>query len=61
MGEMKNAYEILIGRPEGKRPFGKPVRRWEDNIKINLKCHVKMWTGFIWLEVRFTIMNSELS
>jgi hypothetical protein len=48
MGEMRNAYGVLIGRHKGK-----PVRRWEDNIKINLKYYVKMWTGFIWLEVGF--------
>jgi hypothetical protein len=35
MGEL-NAYKILVGRPEGKKPFGSPARRWEDNIKMNL-------------------------
>jgi hypothetical protein len=30
-----NAYRILVGKPEGKRPLGKPRRRWENNIKIN--------------------------
>jgi hypothetical protein len=34
MGEMRGAYNILVGRPEGRRPLGKPRRRWEDNIKI---------------------------
>jgi hypothetical protein len=32
MGEMKNAYDILVGKPEGKRPLGRPRRRWENNI-----------------------------
>jgi hypothetical protein len=32
MGEMRNAYKILVGKPEGKRPLGRPRRRWEDNI-----------------------------
>jgi hypothetical protein len=32
MGEMRNAHEILIGKPEGNRPLGRPKRRWEDNI-----------------------------
>jgi hypothetical protein len=36
MGEKKNAKRILVGKPEGKRPAGRPILRWEDNIKINL-------------------------
>jgi len=32
MGEMKNAYSILLGKPEGKRPLGRPRHRWEDSI-----------------------------
>ncbi|KAJ4426630.1 hypothetical protein ANN_26428 [Periplaneta americana] len=37
MGESRNAYRVLVGRPEGKRPLGRPRRRWEDNIKIDLR------------------------
>jgi hypothetical protein len=37
MGEGRGAYRILVGRPEGRRPLGRPWRRWEDNIKINLQ------------------------
>jgi hypothetical protein len=33
MGEGRGAYRILVGRPEGRRPLGRPRRRWEDNIK----------------------------
>jgi hypothetical protein len=33
MEEVRNAYEILVGKPEGKVPFGKPRRRWESSIK----------------------------
>jgi hypothetical protein len=33
MGEMRNAHNILAGKPEGKRPLGKPRCRWEDNIR----------------------------
>ena len=37
MGETRNAYRVLVGRPEGKRPLGRPRRRWEDNIKMDLR------------------------
>ncbi|KAJ4433467.1 hypothetical protein ANN_15770 [Periplaneta americana] len=37
MGESRNAYRVLVGRPEGKRPLGKPRCRWEDNIKMDLR------------------------
>jgi hypothetical protein len=37
MGEVRGAYNILVGRPEGRRALGRPRRRWEDNIKMNLK------------------------
>ncbi|KAJ4447739.1 hypothetical protein ANN_09747 [Periplaneta americana] len=37
MGESRNAYRVLIGKPEGKRPLGRPRRRWEDNIKMDLR------------------------
>jgi hypothetical protein len=35
--ETRNAYRILVGKPEGKKPLGKPRRRWVDNIKIYLR------------------------
>ncbi|KAJ4438661.1 hypothetical protein ANN_14608 [Periplaneta americana] len=37
MGESRNAYRVLVGRPAGKRPLGRPRRRWEDNIKMDLR------------------------
>ncbi|KAJ4430424.1 hypothetical protein ANN_22640 [Periplaneta americana] len=37
MGESRNAYRVLVGRPEGKRPLGRPRRRWEDNIKMDVR------------------------
>ncbi|KAJ4436719.1 hypothetical protein ANN_16851 [Periplaneta americana] len=37
MGESRNAYRVLVGRAEGKRPLGRPRRRWEDNIKMDLR------------------------
>jgi hypothetical protein len=37
MGEKRGAYQILVGRPEGRRPLGRPRCRWEDNIKTDLQ------------------------
>jgi hypothetical protein len=37
MGEGRGVYRVLVGRPEGKRPLGRPKRRWEDNIKLDLR------------------------
>jgi hypothetical protein len=36
MGEKRNAYRLLVGKPEGKRPLGRPRRRWMDNIRMDL-------------------------
>ena len=36
MGERRGVYRVLVGKPEGYRPLGKPRRRWEDNIKMDL-------------------------
>jgi hypothetical protein len=37
MGEGRGAYRVLVGRPEGKRPLGRPRRMWEVNIKMDLR------------------------
>jgi hypothetical protein len=37
MGEWRGIYRVLVGRAEGKRPLGRPRRRWEDNIKMDLR------------------------
>jgi hypothetical protein len=37
MGEGRNVYKVLVGRPEGKRPLGRPRRRWEDNIEMDFR------------------------
>jgi hypothetical protein len=45
-------YRGLVGKPEGKRPLGRPRRRWESNIKMNVQevgCGV--WTGLSWLRI----------
>jgi hypothetical protein len=45
-------YTVLVGKPEGKRPFGRPGHRWEDDIKTDLQevgCGV--WPGLSWLRI----------
>jgi hypothetical protein len=37
MGEERGVHRVLVGKPEGKRPLGRPRRRWEDNIKIDVQ------------------------
>jgi hypothetical protein len=37
MGEMRNTYSISVGKPEAKRPIGRPRHRWEDNIRMDLR------------------------
>jgi hypothetical protein len=36
-GDRRGVYRVLVGKPEGKRPLGRPRRRWEDNIKMDLQ------------------------
>jgi hypothetical protein len=50
-GEKRGAYRILVRRPEGRRPLGKPRRRWEDNIKMDFKMWVGAWAGLSWLRI----------
>jgi hypothetical protein len=52
MGESSGIYRVLVGKPEGKRPLGRPRLRWADNIKMDLQG--AGWgecTGFIWLRI----------
>jgi hypothetical protein len=49
MGEKRNAYKILVGKAEGKRPLRKPRRRWEDNIKMDLR--EIGWGGMDWIDL----------
>ena len=37
MDQSRNAYRLFLGKPEGKRPLGRPRRRWKDNIKMDLR------------------------
>jgi hypothetical protein len=54
MGETRNAFRILVGKPEGKRPLGRPRRSWVDNIKMDLReigWDGMVWTGLNWLRI----------
>jgi hypothetical protein len=59
MGEKRNFYILLVGKPEGKRPLGKPRRRWIDNIKIDLLelgWSVLDWIGLAQDRYRWTAL-----
>ena len=65
MGERGGVYRVLVGKPEEKRPLGKPRRRWEDNIKMDLQevgCGVMDWIevaqdGDRWRALVNAVMN----
>jgi hypothetical protein len=49
MGDKRNAYRLLVGKPEGRRPLGKPRRMWLDNIRMDL---VEVgWGDVVWLRI----------
>jgi hypothetical protein len=48
-GETRNAYRILVGKPEGKRPLGRPRRGWVDNIKMDRR--EVGWDGMDWIDL----------
>ena len=65
MEQFRNAYRILVGKPESKRPLGRQRRRWEDNIKMDLRevgCDPRDWIALAvdrdkwWAYVR-AVMN----
>jgi hypothetical protein len=49
MEEGRVVHRVLVGKPEGKRPLGRPRRRWEDNFKM--KCEGVVVTGWSWLRI----------
>jgi hypothetical protein len=52
MGEKRNAYRLLVGNPEGKRPLGRPRHRLVDNIRMDLgEVGWVMWTGLVWIRI----------
>jgi hypothetical protein len=53
MGEERGVYGFLVGKPEGKRPLGKLMHGWEDNIRMDVrKWNVGVWTGLGWLRIK---------
>jgi hypothetical protein len=50
MGEERKVYTVLVGKAEGRRPLGRPRRRWEDGIRMDLReIGLGVWIGFDWL------------
>jgi hypothetical protein len=49
MGAKRNAYRLLVGKPDGKRPLGRPRRRWVDNIKMDFR-EIE-WDGMDWIDL----------
>jgi hypothetical protein len=49
LGKKRNPYKVLVGKPEGKRPVGKPRHRWENNIKMELR-EIR-WGGIYWIHI----------
>jgi len=65
MGEERGVYRVLLGKPEGRRPLGRPRRRWVDNIRTNLEgvgCGYMDWIGLAqdrerWRTLMSVVMN----
>jgi hypothetical protein len=68
MGEGRGMYRVLVGKPEGKRPLGRPRHRWEDNIKMDLQevgCGGMEWIGLAqdrdrWWALVIALMNHQV-
>jgi hypothetical protein len=57
VGEERNAYPVLMGKPEEKRPLRRPRRTWENNIKMDrneIGRYCMMWTGFVWPRIGYS-------
>jgi hypothetical protein len=54
MGEMKNAYKILVGKRDEMRPLGRHRHKWKVSIKVYVKEN-GMWIGFLWLRIGYRL------
>ena len=64
MDEESGAYRVLVGKPEGKRPLGRPRRRWVDNVRMDLReveCGYVEWTGLAQDRDRWRTLVSEVT
>jgi hypothetical protein len=64
MGEKRNVFRLLVGKPEGKRTLGRPRRRWIDNIKMDLleiRLIVVDWIGLAQDRYRWRALNSVMN
>jgi hypothetical protein len=59
MGKRRGLYRVMVGKPEGKRPLGRPRIRWEDDIKMDLQEVGCGWIGSIWL--RIAVVNAVMN
>jgi len=50
-GERRGTYRILAGKPDGKRPFGRPRHKWEDNDNIKMDLQEVGWGGMDWINL----------
>jgi hypothetical protein len=63
MGEGRGVYRVLVGKPEGKRPLGRPRSRWEDNIRMDLQevgSGCENWIGLVQDRDRWRVLVSAV-
>ena len=52
MGDRRGVYRVMVGKPEGKKPLGRPRHRWNVNIKMDIQeVGFGVWTGLSWLRI----------